>query len=96
MRPQEEAGRAPAVIRSAHDDRASRCCSPQVPGRWLEQAWSGLAPTVVDDVRWDSPEVERAWVREGLHLAHEVQARPEVEVHYGQGGDSRPVRARRD
>lgn len=69
--------------------------TPQLVSRlrgWNEQ-FENLAAT---DFEWESPEVEDAWIREGLNLAYELQNQlPDIDISYAHDGDGRSVRERR-
>ncbi len=59
------------------------------------RAWNARCEDLLTtDFQWESPEVEAAWVREGLGLARWLQAQlPGVEVRYHRnGGGDRTVR----
>ncbi|GLY16691.1 hypothetical protein Kisp01_37060 [Kineosporia sp. NBRC 101677] len=55
---------------------------------WNEQ-FEQLALT---DFEWESPEIEAAWVRQGLDLAYELQRElPDLDVRYFHADDDRPL-----
>ena len=59
--------------------------------------WNGqYQRTVLTGFEFPSPEAERQWVQDGLHLAFELQNElPDVEISYDHDGDHRPMRDRR-
>ena len=62
------------------------------------RAWNGqFQATALADFEFPSPEDERHWTREGLHLAYELQNElPDICIGYAHDDDDRPVRERRN